>query len=490
MIRFFRKSLIREEAMEHVAGRSRYQSELMPPSLDEVIGCGNVVRVIDGFVDGLDLRGLEFQRVETAATGRPPYAPGNLSKLYIYGYMNQMRSSRRLEREAQRNLEVCWLIDRLRPSFKTIADFRRDHAQAIVATCREFIRFCRGQSMMGGAIAAIDGTKILAVASRKEVVTAKALEERLAAVEAKVRDHLKAMDEADREEGEEDEARVDVKAALETLEQQRADIQRQAEALTLDGLRQRVEGEEEARLMRTPRHGPQVAYNAQIAVDSKHKLIAAFELTNEGNDERQLHPMAVEAKQALDVESLTVVADTGYSNGEQGEQCARDGIVAIVPRPVVVNPKGEGLFTREAFAYDAAEDAYRCPAGQTLTRFKVSNTEKKWEYRTSACGDCALKTQCTKVAQRSIVRGFHEEARQAMDARAKADRSWMKLRLGLVEHPFGTMKWMMGSPRFLVRGLTKAKSELALGVLGFNLKRMVTILGAPRLIEALAAGAG
>jgi transposase len=459
-------------------------------SLDEVVGFGNVVRVTDGFVDGLDLRRLEFQRVETAATGRPPYAPGDLLKLYIYGYMNQMRSSRRLEREAQRNLEVCWLIDRLRPSFKTIADFRRDHAQAIVATCREFIRFCRGQSMMGGAIAAIDGTKILAVASRKKVVTVKALEERLAAIEAKVRDHLKAMDEADREEGEEDEARVDVKAAIEALEQQRADIQRQAEALTLDGLRQRVEGEEEARLMRTPRHGPQVAYNAQIAVDSKHKLIAAFELTNEGNDERQLYPMAVEAKEALEAECLTVVADTGYSNGEQGEQCARDGIVAIVPRPVVVNPTGKGLFTREAFTYDAAEDAYRCPAGQILTRFKVSNTEKKWEYRTSACGDCALKTQCTKAAQRSIVRGFYENARQAMDARAKADRSWMKLRLGLVEHPFGTMKWMMGSPRFLVRGLTKAKSELALGVLGFNLKRMVTLVGAPRLLEALAEGAG
>jgi transposase len=490
VIRFFRKSLIREEAMEHVAGRSRYQSELMPPSLDEVIGFGNVVRVIDGFVDGLDLRRLEFQRVETAATGRPPYAPGDLLKLYIYGYMNQMRSSRRLEREAQRNLEVCWLIDRLRPCFKTIADFRRDHAQAIVATCREFIRFCRDQSMMGGAIAAIDGTKIFAVASRKKVVTAKALEERLAAVEAKVRDHLKAMDEADREEGEEDEARVDVKAAIEALEQQRKNIQRQAEALTLDGSRQRVEGEEEARLMRTPRHGPQVAYNAQIAVASQHKLIAAFELTNEGNDERQLYPMAVEAKEALEVATLTVVADTGYSNGEQGEQCARDGIVAIVPRPVVVNPKGEGLFTREAFAYDAAADAYRCPAGRTLTRFKVSNTEKKWEYRTSACGDCALKTQCTKAAQRSIVRGFYENARQAMDARAKADRSWMKLRLGLVEHPFATMKWMMGSPRFLVRGLTKAKSELALGVLGFNLKRMMTIVGAPRLIVALAAGAG
>jgi transposase len=198
VIRFFRKSLIRGAAMEHVAGRSRFQSELMPPSLDEIVGCDHVVRVIEAFVDGLDLRALGFARVETAATGRPPYAPGDLLKLYVYGYMNQMRSSRRLEREAQRNLEVHWLVDRLRPSFKTIADFRRDHAEAIVAACREFVRFCRGQSMLGGAIAAIDGTKMAAVASRKKVVTPKALEERLTAVEAKIREHLEAMDEADR----------------------------------------------------------------------------------------------------------------------------------------------------------------------------------------------------------------------------------------------------------------------------------------------------
>jgi len=250
-----------------------------------------------------------------------------------------------------------------------------------------------------------------------------------------------------------------------------------------------ISGEEEARLMRTPNHGSQVAYNAQIAVDSKHKLIAAFELTNEGNDERQLYPMAVEVRQALEVESLTVVADTGYSNGEQGEQCAEDGIVAVVPRPITVNPKGKDLFTREAFAYDATNDNYRCPAGRTLSCFKVSQTEKNRVFRTFACTDCRLKAQCTKAAHRSIVRSFHEDARQAMDDRAKADPGWMKLRLGLVEHPFGVIKWMMGNPGFLVRGLVKAKSELALGVLGFNLKRTMAILGVPGMLKALAAGA-
>jgi transposase len=476
--------------MEHVAGRSRYQSELMGPSLDDIVEDDNAVRVIDAFVDSLDLRNLGFARVETAATGRPPYAPGDLLKLYVYGYMNQMRSSRRLEREAERNLEVLWLIDRVRPSFKTIADFRRDHSQAIVAACREFIRFCRGQSLMGGLIAAIDGTKIAAVASRKQVVTVKALQQQSAATDEKIQEHLKAMDEADRlEENQESKAPAKVKPALEALERQKKAIQRQVEELAQAGLSQRVKGEEEARLMRTPNHGPQVAYNAQIAVDSKHKLIVAFELTSEGNDERQLYPMAIEARQALEAESLTVVADTGYSNGEQGEQCAQEGIVAVVPRPIIVNPKGKGLFTREAFAYDATHDNYRCPAGQTLSCFKVSQTEKNKVYRTFACTDCSLKGQCTKAAQRSIVRSFHEDARQAMDSRAKADPGWMKLRLGLVEHPFGVMKWMMGSPGFLVRGLKKAKSELALTVLGFNLKRTMAILSVPGMVEALAAGA-
>jgi transposase len=476
--------------MEHVAGRSRYQSELMGPSLDDIVEPDNAVRVIDAFVDSLDLRNLGFARVETAATGRPPYAPGDLLKLYVYGYMNQMRSSRRLEREAERNLEVLWLIDRVRPSFKTIADFRRDHSQAIVAACREFIRFCRGQSLMGGLIAAIDGTKITAVASRKQVVALKALQRRLAAAEEEIQEHLKTMDDNDRlEESQEGKPPAKVKQALEALEREKKAIQRQVEELTQAGLSQRVKGEEEARLMRTPNHGSQVAYNAQIAVDSKHKLIAAFELTNEGNDERQLYPMAVEVRQALEVESLTVVADTGYSNGEQGEQCAEDGIVAVVPRPITVNPKGKDLFTREAFAYDATNDNYRCPAGRTLNCFKVSQTEKNRVFRTFACTDCRLKAKCTKAAHRSIVRSFHEDARQAMDDRAKADPGWMKLRLGLVEHPFGVMKWMMGNPGFLVRGLVKAKSELALGVLGFNLKRTMAILGVPGMLKALAAGA-
>ncbi|HEY0802403.1 MAG TPA: IS1182 family transposase [Steroidobacteraceae bacterium] len=470
--------------MAHVSGQSRYQSTLFPETPDDMVPADHPVRVIDAFVDGLDLAKLGFTRVEAEATGRPPYAPGDLLKLYIYGYVNQVRSSRRLEREARRNLEVIWLIDRVAPAFKTIADFRKDHTKGIVGVCRSFIRFCREQSLFGGDLLAIDGTKIQAVASRKKVITPKSLEKRMAAVDRKIAEHMKAMDEADRQEADVPE-RTDVPAAVEKLRAQRDKLQRQAEELSARGLKQLVTTESEAKLMRTANHGHQVAYNAQIAVDAEEKLIVAFDLTNEGNDYRQLYPMAVQGKEALEAEYVTVVADTGYSNGEHGERCANDAITAIVPRAKTVNPEGEQFFSRERFSYDAASDTWRCPADETLTCHKVSYTQKKKEYWTTACGDCALKPQCTQAAKRSIIRSFYEDAREAMHQRAVTDVTWMKQRRELAEHPFGTMKWLMGHPRFLVSGLTKAKSELALGVLSYNLKRVISILGVPALLEAL-----
>lgn len=442
------------------------------------------VRVIDAFVDTLDLAALGFSKVSAEATGRPPYRPSDLLKLYVYGYAHQMRSSRRLEREACRNIEVRWLLQRLEPSFKTIADFRKDHASAIVGVTRAFMRFCRRQDLYGGELVAIDGSKIEAVASRKRVLTPQSLEKRMAALDARIAQYLAAMDEADR-----DEAAVsgvaDVAAALDALKRDRAAVQAQAQALAVDGLSQRVDGEPEARLMRTARHGHQVAYNAQTAVDGRHGLIAAFALTNEGNDQCQLLPMAERAKAALEAETLTVVADTGYSNGEQGAACETAGITAVVPRPETVNPKGEDLFSRDAFGYDAASDSWTCPAGETLVLFRTSQTEQKKDYRTKACAGCRLKPRCTRAAARTISRGFHEDAREAMHQRAMADPAFMKRRKELVEHPFGVIKQMLGYPRFLLRGIEKAKAELAFLVLGFNLKRAVTILGVPALLAAL-----
>jgi transposase len=470
--------------MGHVTGESRYQATLFPEVLDDVVGRNDPVRVIDAFVDWLDLAELGFSRVAAEEMGRPPYAPGDLLKLYIYGYLHRVRASRRLEAETRRNVQVMWLLNRLTPGFKTIADFRKDHVRAIVEACRAFIQFCREQSLFGAELLAIDGTKIAAVASRKQVMTPKRIEKMNAAIDRKIADYLASMDEADREEPKAAGAQADVAAAMEALKAQKERLQSQAEELAARGLKQLVVTEREAKLMRTP-HGHAVAYNAQTAVDAKHKLIVAFDLTNEGNDYRQLHPMAVQGKDAVGADEVTVVADTGYSNGEHGALCERDGITAVVPRAETVNPNGTQYFSRDRFSYDRETDSWRCPAGATLSLFKTSHTQKKKEYRTGACDTCALKPRCTKAPRRVIVRDFYEDARQAMHLRAAADPVWMKHRRETVEHPFGTMKWLMAHPRFLLRGLRKAKAELALGVLCYNLKRVVSILGVPALLEAL-----
>lgn len=475
-------------SMGHVEGVSRDQTVLFAPSLDQMLGRDDPVRVIDAFVDGLDLRALGFSKVAAEATGRPPYKPHDLLKLYVYGYLNQMRSSRRLEREACRNLEVLWLIRRLSPSFKTIADFRRDHPEAIVGVCRAFVGFCRSQSLYGGEVLAVDGSKVEAVASRKKVITPKSLAKKAASIDGTIAEYMAAMDEADREEAGSEPVVGDVEAALQALRERREQVRRQAEQLVSEGLSQLVVSEPEARLMRTARHGPQVAYNAQTAVDAKHGLIAAFELTNEGNDHRLLHPIAQLGQEALGVEAVSVVADTGYSNGKQGELCEDAKITAIVPRPETVNPKGKEYYSRDAFRYDAASDSWECPAGEILNCFQISKSEEQKKYTTDACPACPLKAQCTKADRRVVVRSFHEDAREAMHQRAMADPNWMKLRRELVEHPFGVMKWLMGVPRFLVRGLRKAKAELALTVLAFNMKRVINIRGVPALLQALHAG--
>ena len=580
--------------MAHVVGESRYQGLLFSEPLDALVGSDDPVRVVDAFVDSLDLSKLGFSRVETEETGRPPYAPGDLLKLYVYGYLNRVRSSRRLEREAQRNVEVMWLINRLAPSFKTIADFRKDHPEAIVGVCRAFVRFCREQALYGGKVVAIDGSKIEAVASRKKVMTPKRIAERTAEIDRKIAEYLASLDEADRRErtellgprdvpgalaalpgqrewlqqeaqapaaleaslpveigseapvaGEDDttsqreapaaeadrqegmtaeatseeapepaaaailpvgaEAELEASTteagrqeqeaveaadrkaarALRDLQEEREQLQWLARRMAAQGLSQLVLLEEEARLMRTARHGHQVAYNAQTVVDSQHKLIAAFDLTNDGNDHCQLHPMAVQGQQALESTALTVVADAGYSNGKHGELCEAAGIVAVVPRAETVNGANKDHFSRDRFTYDAASDSWQCPAGEKLTCEAVSYTEEKKRYSTPACSSCAMKGQCTDAAKRTITRSFYEDAREAMHRWAQNDPTWMKLRRATVEHPFGTMKWLMGYPRFLVRGLRKAKAELALVVLSFNLKRVINILGVQRLLLAL-----
>jgi transposase len=474
--------------MVHVTGQSRDQLALIPTTLNEAISADHPVRVIDAFVDGLDLAGMGFTRVAAEEMGRPCYAPGDLLKLYIYGYVNRVRSSRKLERETECNVEVMWLVHGLTPAFKTIADFRKNHPQVIVEVCRSFIQFCRKLSLVGGKVVAIDGTKIEAVASRKQVITPKNVAQKIAVLDGKIAAHLEAMDQTDREEQQDSSATMDKAAvgeALRVLREKREKAQRHAEYLAEQKLSQLVLTEPNAKLMRTARHAHQVAYNAQTVVDADHKLIVAFDLINEGNDQRQLHPMAMQAKQALEVEQLTAVADAGYSNGEHGQRCEDDGITAIVPRHETVNPEGKQYFSRDQFTYDASSDSWQCPAGATLTCREVSHTEQKKKYWSVACDGCALKAQCTPATKRLVVRHFYEDAREAMHRRAASDPVWMKFRRETVEHPYGTIKWMMGYPRFLVKGLKKAKAELALEIMGYNLKRVINILGVEAVLQAL-----
>ena len=474
--------------MSHIKGQSRHQSTLFPECLDDVIPADHHVRVIDAFVDHLDLKVLGFALVVPAETGRPAYHPGDLLKLYVYGYLHQLRSSRRLASECARNIELLWLLNRLTPSFMTIASFRANHPQALMGVCRQFVRFCREQKLFASQLVAIDGTKLQAVASRKQVMNHKRIAREQAAIDARIGEYLAEMDETDANEAEPDPAKtVNVSAALEALRNRHEDLQRIAEALDAAGSKQCVMGETDAKLMRTAQ-GHKVAYNGQIAVDTEHHLIVHAELTNEGNDHQQLQPMSEAAKAVLEVDALTVVADTGYANGKQARACTEAAIAPVVPRPQIVNPGNADCFTRSAFIYDASSDTYTCPAGQLLSAHRRSGVNETVQYwNAGACADCPLKAQCTRSKYRVIVRSDYEMDMEAMHQRAMDHRRYMKMRHSTVEHPFGTMKWMLGQPRFLVRGLYKARGEFALAVFGYNLKRVIQILGVDALIQQISA---
>lgn len=473
--------------MSHIRGQSRQQSTLFPEVLDDFIPAEHPVRVVDAFVDGLDLRALDFAKVEPATTGRPPYHPGDMLKLYLYGYLNQVRSSRRLERESQRNVELLWLLNRLCPDFKTIANFRKDNPQAIVGVCRAFTRFCREQALYGAELVAIDGSKFRAAASRKAAYTPKRIARVLARLDARIEAYLSALDAADAVESVEPDGphAGRTAAALAALQRRRGELQALASDMRAKGARQYVTTEPEARLMRQAGGGHAVSYNVQTAVDAKHKLIVTHDVTNEGNDHCRLYPTAEAAKQALKAERLTVVADVGYQNGEQGAECEAAGITAVVPSQQPVNPSGK-LFDKSRFVYDPEHDCYRCPAGEVLRVVKTDRKVKVRYYGTSACAGCPLRPQCTKAKHRTVNRHFYADQVEAMNRRAEQSPELMAQRRCLSEHPFGTMKRLMGNGRFLVRGLTNVRTETALGVLGYNLLRAINILGVETLCARLA----
>lgn len=470
--------------MGYIQGEVRGQGSLFPPSLEELVPEDHLVRVIEAYVARLDLQQLGFSKALPNKTGRPPYAPSDLLKLYLYGYFQRIRSSRRLEAECRRNIEVMWLLGRLSPDFKTIADFRKDNGAAFQATCRAFVQFCRQVGLISGQLVAIDGSKFQAVASQRKHLSLAKLKRQQARLEAQIARYLAELDEADRSEATEVVDRSAVKAALQQLENRHADnLTTQA---LMQGLEQFVVGEDEARLMRT-HQGAKVAYNVQSAVDGEHGLILHHALTQDGNDSQQLEPMAKAAQAVLEQAQLTVTADAGYSNGEQFQACDDAGITAYVPVNRGINNQGDDtpLFERDAFTYDAANDQYLCPAGKWLALKQVNGLQRIYAVQ-GDCSGCPLKLQCTQAKRRHVTRHAHEAAFARMQQRMQAQPEMMVRRRSIVEHPFGNLKqWILGNGRFLLRQLQGARTEMALAVNAYNLKRAINVLGARRLIELM-----
>lgn len=440
--------------LAYIEGEARGQHTMFPTTLDDLIPADHVCRVVEAFVNKLDLGALGFVRAEPADTGRPGYDPRDLLKLYLYGYLQQLRSSRRLEAECQRNVELMWLLGRLVPDHKSIAEFRRMHGDAVTEVGAELVRLARRVGLVRGEWVAIDGSKFRAVSSANSVHEREAVQ--------------RYLDQLERADGQ-DEVSIDPSAV----------------AAALDQLNRHPEPE--ARFMRT-REGKRPAYNVQTAVDAEHALIVAHEVTTEANDLHCLLPMAEAAQQAVGhPETLHVVADTGYSNGEQAEACEKRGIVPHVPAQRSVNNQGDGtLFDRTEFHYDEKTDTLRCPAGQTLKRAQLQPGRKRVAYKAGKkdCHDCPRKNRCTLSKQRVVYRPLYEEVLQRMRQRATPDA--MRLRRSTVEHPFATLKYrIFGHPRFLLRGLAGAQTEISLAVIGYNLKRMINLLGTQSLATAL-----
>jgi transposase len=472
-----------------IEGEERSQVTLLPECLDDYISEDNPIRLVDVFVDGLQLHQLGFEGAEPAATGRPSYHPAVLLKIYIYGYLDRVQSSRRLEREAQRNVELMWLTGRLAPDFKTIADFRKDNGPAIRATCRRFIDLCRRLDLFSHAVAAIDGSKFKAVNTRDKNFTKGKLKRRMDQVEAGIEHYMAALETADRQEGELAQARsVRLKDKIAALREQMAAFEALEPVVHAAPDQQVSLTDPDARSMATSGRGSGVVgYNVQAAVDAKHHLIVAHEVTNVGNDRAQLANVAGQAKTAMGTDRLDVLADRGYFSGEEVLACEPLGITPYVPKPLTSGSKAKGRFGKQDFVYLADADVYRCPAGERLTRrfSSVEDGKTLHTYWTTKCADCPLKQQCTSGSERRIKRWEHEAVIDAMQERLDRRPDAMRIRRATVEHPFGTLKAWMGATHFRTRTLEKVKTEMSLHVLAYNLKRMIAMLGPQSLIEAI-----
>jgi transposase len=476
-----------------VEGTDRGQSTLFPEYLEDWISEDNPVRVIDVFVDELDLAELGFSGVAPEATGRPSYHPSVLLKLYIYGYLNRVQSSRRLEREAGRNVEVMWLTGRLVPDHKTIADFRKDNGRAIRRVCARFVALCRAMGLFAEeASVAIDGSKFKAVNNRDKNFTRAKMERRLAQIEESVARYLHQLDSADRQEP--SLARTTKTTRLtEKIARLKEEMQRlhALEARMIATPDQQISlTDPDSRSMATSGRGSGVVgYNVQVAVDTKHHLIVTHEVTNVGTDRSQLANVAKETKATLEATSLDVVADRGYFSSEQILACEEAGITVTLPKPMTSNSKTEGRFGKQDFRYVAEEDVYICPAGERLS-YSFTTEENGLvlrRYSTNACQRCAIKQSCTTGKERRITRWEHEHLLETVQRRLDEHPEKMRQRRETVEHPFGTIKARMGATHFLMKTLPRVAAEMALQVLAYNLTRVMNIMGIQPLMAAMRA---
>lgn len=472
-----------------IQGENRAQVTLLPESLDDYVTDTNPVRVVDVFVGELDLGKLGFEGVVPAETGRPAYHPADLLKIYIYGYLNRIQSSRRLEREAQRNVELMWLTGRLMPDFKTIANFRKDNGKAIRAVCRQFVVLCQQIGLFSEALVAIDGSKFKAVNNRDRNFTSAKLQRRMEEIESSINRYLSALDTADRQEPVIAQAKTERLhgkiAALKTKMQELKEIEVRLNE-TPD--KQVSLTDPDARSMRTRGTGI-VGYNVQTAVDTKHHLIVAHEVTNDGSDRSQLSPMARLARQAMGAEKLSVVADRGYFKSEEILACYQSNISVHVPKPMTSGAKADGRYNKTEFIYDTEANEYKCPAGQRLI-WRYASVEKGLKlhtYWSSHCQNCELKAQCTPSTNRRVRRWEHECVLENMQQRLDQTPEMMRIRKQTVEHPFGTLKAWMGATHFLTKTLPRVRTEMSLHVLAYNMKRVIKILGSAALMEAITA---
>jgi len=473
-----------------IEGENRYQSTLFPESLEDYIAEDNAIRIVDAFVNKLDLKELGFDGAEPSDTGRPGYQPAVMLKIYIYGYLNRIHSSRRLERESQRNVELIWLTGRLMPCFKSIAAFRKDNRQAIRRVCLEFVGVCRELELFSATLVAIDGSKFKAVNSRDKNFTRRSVKLRIKKTQANIDRYLAKLDTADKEEPEIAEVTAtELKQKITSMEAKMDELQGYEAEVEAHPDKQVSVTDPDSRSMKKAGGGSTVGYNVQTAVDSKHHLIAAHEVTNATSDRSQLASMAGKASEALGAKDLMVLADPGYYKGEEIVDCYEAGITALVPKVDTSGKRGKGQYTRSDFIYDAEKDEYVCPAkARLIYRFTTEDKGKQLRvYWTNQCGSCALKSQCTTGKERRLKRWEKEHILEKADALLKKNPDAMRQRKRLVEHPYGTIKHWMGSTHFLMKRLPNVQAEMSLHVLAYNLRRAINVLGTEKIMEQLQA---